>query len=59
MASPAAVESDTTRVTSTIETTLLLQVCSHLERKHNRRLQMSEVLRIVMSEYAQSHCVAR
>lgn len=40
-----------TRVNSTIETTLLLQICNRLEMREHKRLQMSEVLRIIATEW--------
>lgn len=49
---------DLQRINTTIETTLLMRICGHVEKKESRRLQMSEILRIVLTEYAAQNDIA-
>jgi hypothetical protein len=57
MASLSEKSAETQRINTTIETTLLLRICNHVEKKEGKRLQMSEVLRIVLSEYATQNTI--
>ena len=47
--------SEQQRINTRINTTLLLRVCAYVEMRERRKMQMSELLTVVLREYAEQN----